>query len=156
MEHDREQRAAGIDLAAATIPQIGATWPTSMVEARADIVAFRLDGEGPAVSTTFVFQDQARVQPAAPGSYSLYLLATDTPEGYQPAYVWYRQAAREGKGVPVYFEHLDWDADGQTEVLLEVRGERARWNAVLEREGAEWKRTFEDPCGASAPSVREG
>ena len=156
MEHDRAQRTAGLDLAAAMIPQIGATWPASMVDARADIVAFQLAEGGPAVSTTFVFQDQARVQPALPASYSLYLLATGTSGQYEAAYVWYREATREGKGVPVYFEHLDWDGDGLTEVLLELRGERARWNAALEREAGEWIRTFEDPCGASAPSAPEG
>jgi hypothetical protein len=156
MEHDRAQRAVGIDLAAEMIPQVGAQWPSDMVAARADIMAFPLATGGAAVSSTFVYRDQALVQPAIPSSYSLFLLATGQGEAYSGAYGWYREAAREGKGVPIYFQHLDWDADGETELLLEVRGERSRWNAAVERVGSEWQRTFEDPCGAAASPVGEG
>ena len=154
-EHDRVQRAAGIDLAAVVIPQIGAVWPSSMVDARGDIQAFlQVDGQ-PGVSTTFLFRDQMRVQPAQAGSYSLYLLATPQGEQYRTSYVWYREAVREGKGAPRYSQHLDWDGDGQTELLLEVLGERHRWNAVVQRNGDEWTRTFEDSCGADAPPVQQ-
>ena len=165
LEHDRVQRAAGIDLAAAVIPQIGATWPSGMVEARGDIQALRQVNGQPAVSTTFVFRDQMAIQPAEPRSYSLYLFITAdaAPQDdqvllenqYHTAYVWYREASREGKGAPRYFQHLDWDGDGETEVLLEVLGERRRWNAVVQKRGNEWTRTFEDPCGAGAPKVQE-
>jgi hypothetical protein len=158
VESDRAQRAAGIDLAAEVIPQIGATWPSGMVEARADLQVFhQVDGQ-PAVSTTFVFRDQMKIQPAEPRSYSLYLLITAAAaadsgqvlaeQQYKTSYVWYREASREGKGAPRYFQHLDWDRDGQTEVLLEVLGERHRWNAVVQRRGNEW-------TGAAAPKVQE-
>ena len=153
LAHDRAQRAAGIDLAVELIPQIGAIWPNSMVEARADIVAFPLKQGGAGVSTTFVYRDQALVQRATPTSWSLFLLVVGQDEQYVRSYAWYREAGREGKGVPVYFQHLDWDGDGQTELLLEVRGERSRWNAAVESAGGEWTRTFEDPCGAAAPPV---
>jgi hypothetical protein len=163
-EHDRVQRAVGIDFAAEVIPQIGATWPTSMIEARGDIQAFPLVSGEPAVSTTFVFRDQMLMQRAEPRSYSLYMfiVADSVPQGgevllqqqYHTAYVWYREAAREGKGAPRYFQHLDWDGDGETEVLLEVLGETHRWNAVVQKRGNEWTRTFEDPCGAAAPKVQ--
>jgi hypothetical protein len=76
-------------------------------------------------------------------------------EQYQAGYVWYREAGREGKGAPRYFQHLDWDGDGETEVLLEVLGESNRWNAAVQKRGAEWTRTFEDPCGSEAPPVQE-
>jgi hypothetical protein len=150
LESDRVQRSAGIDLAGAVIPQLGATWPTSMVEARGDLAVATLDGR-PAVSTTFVFRDQMAIQPAQPTSYSLYLLATPDGERYRTAYVWYRQAASEGKGAPRFFESMDWDGDGKTEVLLEVLGERSRWPAVIEERGSEWTRTYEDACGVATP-----
>jgi hypothetical protein len=157
METDRAQRAIGIDVAAEMIPQIGAQWPaTDLATARGDIQAFPLATGGSAVSSTFVYRDQALVQPAIPSSYSLFVLATGEGEAYSRAYTWYREASREGKGVPIYFQHLDWDGDGETEVLLEVRGERARWNAAVERVGSEWQRTFEDPCGAAAAPVTQG
>jgi hypothetical protein len=167
LEHDRAQRSAGIDLAAVVIPQIGATWPTSMIDARGDIQTFGQANGLPAITTTFMFRDQMRVQPAEPRSYSMFLLLVpenDQPVtealpgpgyGYRTAYVWYREAQREGKGAPRYFQHLDWDGDGETEVLLEVLGERHRWNAVVQKRGSEWTRTFEDPCGAAAPRIQE-
>lgn len=119
-------------------------------------MALELADGRPAVSTTFVFRDQVEIQPAEPTSYSLYLLAApEDGDRYQPALVWYRVAGSDGKGAPRYFQHLDWDADGETEVLLEVLGERSRWSAVVEPRGGEWARTFEDPCGAAAPPVQE-
>ena len=156
MEHDRAQRAAAINLAAQMIPQLGATSPGDMVSARADIMAFPLTTGGAGVTSTFVYRDQALVQPATPTSYSLFVLATGQGEQYSRAYAWYRRAGSEGKGVPIYFQHLDWDGDGETEVLLEVRGERSRWNAAVQRVGNEWQRTFEDPCGAAASPVGGG
>lgn len=152
---DRTQRAAGIDLAAEVIPQIGAIWPSSMIEARGDLQALLQADGAAAVSTTFLFRDQMRVQPAQASSYSLYLLATPEGERYRTSYVWYREAAREGKGAPRYFQHMDWDGDGKTEVLLEVLGERHRWNAVVQEKGGAWTRTFEDPCGGAAPKVQD-
>ena len=154
LEHNLAQRTAGIDIATELIPQIGAAWPSSIVDARRDIAAFRLADGRPAVSTTFLFSDEARIQPAQAASYALYLMATPEGNQYRPAYFWYREARREGKGVPRYFQHLDWDGDGETEVLLEVLGERFRWTAVIQPAGDGWTRTFEDPCGAAAPPVQ--
>src|SRR5690606_39205926 len=68
-EHTLQQRSAGIDLAAGLIPELGATWPTSMVEARGDLMALELAGGQPAVSTTFVFRDRVAIQPADSTSY---------------------------------------------------------------------------------------
>ena len=155
LETDRIQRTAVINLAAEVIPQIGASWPSSLVEARGDLHALRTANGQPAVSTTFMFRDRMRIQPAEARSYSLYLLATSQGGQYRAAYVWYREAAREGKGTPRYFQELDWDDDGKTELLLEVLGERSRWTAVVEERDNEWARTFEDGCGAAAAPVPE-
>lgn len=150
---DRAHRIALLNLTAEVIPQVQARWPTDLVAARADMDVFRLQEGGPAVTGTFLFRDQLRVQPATPSSYSLFVMVTPQGEEYRPAYVWYRQAGEEGKGAAHYFDHLDWDGDGETEVLLEVLGERSRWTAALARSGEGWTRTFEDPCGAAAPPV---
>ena len=165
VEDDRVQRAAGIDLAAAEIPKLGATWPTSMATARVSLQALHIASGAPAVSNTFIFRDQNAIQPAEPRSYSLYLLAiadsvpkageTLLEASYKPAYTWYRVAGSDGKGIPRYFQHMDWDHDGKTEILLDVIGERHRWNAVIAQKGNQWTRTFEDPCGAAAPKIED-
>ena len=56
--------SAGIYLAAEVIPQIGASWPSSLVAARGDLHALRTANGQPAVSTTFMFRDKMRIQPA--------------------------------------------------------------------------------------------
>jgi len=156
-ENDRAQREAAIAAAARVIPEVGATPPAGdLINARADLMAFPLATGGSAVTSTFVYRDMGFVQPATPTSYSIFVLATGEGEQYTPAFSWYRDAGREGKGVPIYYQHLDWDGDGETEVLLEVRGERSRWNATVERKGNEWRRTFEDSCGAAASPIQAG
>jgi hypothetical protein len=156
-ENDRAQREAAVAAAARVISEVGATPPPGdLVNARADLMTFPLATGGFGVTGTFVHRDMAFVQRAQPASYSVFVLATGEGEQYTPAFSWHREAGRQGKGVPIYFQHLDWDGDGETEVLLEVRGERSRWNAAVERKGNEWRRTFEDACGAGAPPVQAG
>jgi hypothetical protein len=43
---------------------------------------------------------------------------------------------------------MDWDGDGEEEILLEVFGADARWWAALDRENGAWSIAFQDPCGA--------
>lgn len=153
LQDERVHRVALINLTAEVIPQVQARWPSDLTAARADLDVFALEEGGPAVTGTFLFRDQLRVQPTTPGAYSLFVMATPQGDEYRQAYVWYRQASEEGKGAAHYFDHLDWDGDGEAEVLLEVFGERSRWTAALARQGDVWGRTFEDPCGAAARPV---
>ena len=121
-----------------------------MLQARADIRAFqRRDSPEPSIAATFLVGDRLAVGNAEPDSYSLFLLGTRGPEGYTQDFVWYREAASDGKGAPRYFDHLDWDGDGLSEVLLDVFGSEDRWFAALGRQGVSWRRFFEDPCGPS-------
>ncbi len=154
-EDDRAQRIALLNMTGELIPQVGARWPTSLVAARKAMDVFPLQQDGTAIAGTFLFRDELAVQPTEPSAYSLFVMATPKGDGgdYEPAYVWYRLASQEGKGAARYFDELDWDGDGKSEVLLEVLGERKRWNAALAQRSGGWQRTFEDPCGANAPPV---
>lgn len=155
-EHDRAQRIASINLVGEIIPQVGARWPTSLEAARQDMQAFRLGDDGPdAFTATFVFRDRMGIAEAEPSSYALFLMGVQQDGEYRPAHVWYREAGREGRGVPRLFGHYDWDGDGETNILLEVLGERSRWTAAVTREGNEWHRVWQDPCGAAAPPVTD-
>ena len=114
-----------------------------------------MDEEEPAIAATFLFQDRLTVSPTVgEGAYALFLLGTVGPQGYRRAFTWYHRAEDGGKGVPRYFNHLDWDGDGRSEVLLDVLGAERRWFAGLARSGAQWTRSFQDACGpgASAPA----
>ena len=65
------------------------------------------------------------------------------------AYSWYRPVASSGKGAPRFFSRLDWDGDGDEEILLEILGEDRRWFAALNRISDGWVLTYEAPCGGS-------
>lgn len=157
-EDTRGQRLMALELFRRRILELGAAWPTSLVEAREDMQSFSLgDDEPPAIAATFVVGDRLAVGPADPDSYALFLLATVQAGEYRPAWVWYRPAASEGKGAPRYFERMDWDGDGETEILLEVLGETGRWTAALDRRDGAWVRVHEGRCGArTRPATSQG
>ena len=144
MEYD--QRAGSIAMATEAIRQVGAEWPPSLVEARGDIQTFRMDdAAGPSVAATFLLRDRLAVEEPGTGAWSLFVLGTSQGGAYRAAYVGYRSAA-QGKAAPRFFSHLDWDGDGDTEILLQVFGARGRWFASLAQRGGAWVQTFQDPC----------
>ncbi len=148
LDHDRDERAAALTLAGAALPEVGAPWPPSLLESRADIQAFRLpEGEEPSIASTFLYNDQLVVGEAGERAYALFIMGTRGPRGWENGFTWYRRA-QNGKGAPRYFDHLDWDGDGRSEVLLDVLGAGSRWFAGLSKRGDKWVRSFEDPCGA--------
>ena len=145
-----DQRAASIALATEAIPQAGAEWPPSLVGARASLDVFRLpEAQGPSVAATFLNGDRLEVGEAGPGAYSMLVMGTRVGLVYQPSFVSFKRAIT-GKAAPRYFAHLDWNADGNSEILLEVFGSATRWFATLGRQGGAWVQTFQDPCGAAA------
>jgi len=144
-----DPRAASISMAIGAIRQVGAEWPASLVESRADIQTLRMsDAAGPSVAATFLLRDQLAVGKPGQGAWSLFVLGTAQGGSYGAAYVGFRPADAQGKGAPRYFSHLDWDGDGDSEVLLDVRGERSRWFASLGQREGSWVQTFQDPCGS--------
>lgn len=145
--HDYDQRVASLALASDAIPDVGAAWPPSLLESRADIQAFRLpDAPGPSVAATFLFADRLAAAPAGEGAYALFVIGTQEGGAYRSSYIGFRRAD-QGKGAPRYFSHLDWDGDGDSEILLEVFGDSSRWYASLGQRGGAWAQTFQDPCG---------
>jgi hypothetical protein len=149
--HDYDQRVASLNLAGAAINQVGARWPAALLDARADIQAFRI-ADADAIAATFLLSDRLAVSEPGDHAYSLFLIGTAVPGGYRNSYVAYRPVAEDGKGAPRYFGHLDWNGDGAPDILLDVFGARSRWFAGLAERGGQWVRTFEDPCGAPKPA----
>ena len=147
-ENDYDQRVASLRLASEAIPVVGASWPPSLVESRADIQAFRLPEErGNTVAATFLVDDRLAVAPPGSDAYALFVMGSGASTGYPSSFVWYRRASDEGKGAPRYFSHLDWNRDGRSEILLDVFGTDHRWFAGLAQQNGAWVRTFQDPCG---------
>ncbi len=148
-QHDYDQRVASLEMATAEIPRAGAPWPADgILAARRDIQAFQPVGaDTESIAATFLYRDRLGVASPQEGAYSLFLIGAPGASGYQPAFVWYRSADSDGKGAPRYFGHLDWDGDGEDEILLDVFGAESRWFATVGRQGSTWDRVYEDACG---------
>ncbi|HUF74931.1 MAG TPA: hypothetical protein VMM35_01575 [Longimicrobiales bacterium] len=146
-----DQRVATLTWAGDAIPRNQASWPAEgLVEARRDIRVFQPAGApGPAVAATFMYRDRLAVTPAPQGSYALFVLGSQRGGEYLEDFAWYRLVGEGGKGAPRYFDHLDWDGDGDSEILLEVLGAARSWFAALGRRDGQWVRTFLDVCGAT-------
>jgi hypothetical protein len=71
--------------------------------------------------------------------------------GYTRTYARYQLVGASGKGAARFFSHLDWDLDGQDEILLEILGDGTRWWAGLERDAEGWNVAFEDACRPEPP-----
>ncbi len=150
IETDYAQRTASLAMASTALPQVGAPWPPSLLEARADVQAFQLpESDAPSVASTFLYNEELAASEPGPNAYSIFLTGTRAAGGYQTDYVGYRRADRDGKGAPRYFDHLDLNGDGSSEILLDVFGARNRWFAALARRNGTWVRSFQDPCGDS-------
>lgn len=158
--HGYDQRVASLNMMRGAIPALQATWPTSLLEIRRDIQVFQNPGdEAPTIAATFVYADDLRTGRAPSNAYSVFLLGEDHGTGYASSFITYRKMNDDGKGSPRFFDHLDWDGDGVSEVLLEVLGESTVWISGLDRTGDGWREVYHDGCGlpsqrsATAPDI---
>jgi hypothetical protein len=156
LQRDYDQGVATLNIAGEVIPRVGASWPAEgVLTARQDIRAMQLEGvSGQAVAATFLSRDQIAIGSPGQGAWAVFVLGVPTPNGYTEGYSWYRSVDTDGKGVPRYFSHLDWDGNGDAEILLDVFGANRRWFAGLSRRQGEWVRTFQDACGSGSSSGR--
>jgi hypothetical protein len=154
LQRDYDQGVASLNIVGDVIPRVGATWPVAgTLASRQDIQAFQMSGvNGQAVVATFVVNDEMAIAPPGQSAYAVFLMGLPSGGEYREAYAWYRAVDIDGKGVPRYFGHLDWDGDGESEILLDVFGSNRRWYAGLARRDGEWVRSFQDACGSGSSS----
>jgi hypothetical protein len=147
--HAYDQRVGTLSIAGEAIPRYGARWPAlGVLDARGHIQAFQLrNTPGQSVAATFLVDDDIAVGAPGARAYSLFIIGQQENNQYREAFSWYREADVEGKGVPTYFDHLDWNNDGTDEILLDVFGATDRWFASLSRRDSGWVRSYEDSCG---------
>jgi hypothetical protein len=156
LTHDYDQRVASLTYAQDAIPRLGAPWPQGgVLPTRQDIHAFQpLGADQPTLAATYVVRDQLTIGAPAPGAYTLFILASRVNGQFRETFQWYQAADSLGKQAPRYFGHLDWDGDGQGEILLDVFGSDRRWHVALEPSADGWTRTFASSCGAGATPAR--
>jgi hypothetical protein len=152
--HNYDQRVASLTMMRNEIPVLGANWPASILEIRRDIQIFQdAEQETPTIAATFVYEDELQTGSAPSDAYSVFLLGEDRGAGYQASFVTYRQVGEDGKGSPRFFDHLDWDGDGVSEVILEVVGESNNWVSGLDRGENGWTEVYHDACGLPSPTA---
>ena len=153
----RALRQASIDMIIDVIPSVGATWPSSVLESRQALNFFMLrEDQTPTIIATFTKNGSLEISPASEGMYSILLIGSNSDGvGYKPTYVDYRPAVPEGKAAGRYFDHLDLNGDGISEIILEVMGETSKWISVLGNTGDTWNRMYIDSCGPFDTSQNE-
>ncbi len=151
--HDYDQRVASIAIATETLRSVGATWPEGgVLSARDSITVYQLrNAPGMSIAATFTRADDPTTSAPGAGAYSLFMIGEENGDEYLPTFTWFRSVDDEGKGVPSYVDHLDWNGDGTDEILLDVFGSNRRWFAVLSRAEGGWVRSYQDSCGSSGP-----
>lgn len=147
-----DQRVAALAIAREAITRNGAIVPSDgVLGIREETRAFQpVDAATPWVATTFVNQDQLGLGSPSQGAYGLLVIAQPEGDGFGEAISLFRSVEAEGKGVPQYHDHMDWDGDGVSEILVDVFGATRRWFAALDRRDGQWVRSYEDSCGSGA------
>jgi hypothetical protein len=146
-----ELRSTGLRLAYTAIARSEAPWPPSVRGALRDMQTLYLHPDSaPALAATFAYQDQLAVGEAeGPNAYALFFVAEAEADGYGLSFVRYRRA-EDGKAMPRYFQHADWDGDAAAEILVELFGSEARGVLLLDRGPDGWREAFELPCAPPA------
>lgn len=143
-----ERRRLGLSLANRAIATVEAPWPPSVSGALRDLQVFHLHPDSsPAIAGSFAYQDSLEVgEPEGPNAYGIFFIAEGGPTDYDLTHLRYRRAAA-GKAMARYFQHADWDGDGDPEIVVEVFGVEGRGARLLERGSDGWEEDFELSCG---------
>ena len=125
--------------------QNGLQRPRSWTGAQRDLQALDvLRGGYPEMSSTYLVGDQLAIGPAEEEGYSVFYVAEYARRtGYTPIYQEVRKYDRDGKGAPKLIDHLDWNEQGEADMLVQVFGVRESWYEAISRDGGTWRRVWE-------------
>ena len=150
LSQDARLRAASLNLAQRMIPVLGVLWPPSIPEVRRDLQPFSLGlADGSALAVSFVYGDRLSVGNSTARAYSLFMLAAESGDRYEPIVTWH-QRATAGKAFPRFVGAHDVREVGTPDAVLEVFGETDRWFTVLGAEDEDWSILYLDACGEPA------
>ncbi|HEY0810508.1 MAG TPA: hypothetical protein VGD49_10125, partial [Longimicrobiales bacterium] len=105
-------------------------------------------------AATFLVGDELR-----PGGdnvgYSLFFVAQPGPQfGYDTVFVNFNDYPTAGRAAPRVVDFLDWNRDGQVDMLLQVFGPQGTWfESVSKNQRGEWQRSFRDRCERAGGAV---
>lgn len=127
------------------ILQAGLPRPRSWTGAQRSLEPVEIEeGAHPEMAATYLVGDSLGVGPADPQGYSLFYIADyETRRGYSPVYSEIRDYRRTGKAAPALIDYLDWDGDGEDELLVRVFGRDQAWYEVIAKDGGQWAKAWE-------------
>ena len=107
----------------------------------------------PGFATTFVVGDELRTGGDNLG-YSVFFIGVPGAQfGYDTTFVKFTNFPTDGKAAPRVVDILDWNRDGQVDLLLQVYGISDTWfEAVSKNAQGKWETTFRDRCDAPGAS----
>lgn len=134
--------------------ELPGNWQRAMAQLKPIPIANARDA---GFATTFVVGDELRMGGDNLG-YSLFFIGVPGAQfGYDTAYVKFVDFTKQGKAAPRVVDILDWNRDGQVDLLLQVYGISDTWfEAVGKNQRGEWQTMFTDRCeqgGASSIPV---
>lgn len=104
-------------------------------------------------TATYLTADQLQIGGDDSG-YSLFVVySPQAPAGYDTVYVSYTSYPDDGKAAPRVIDFLDWNRNGQVDLLLEVYGTASSWFEAVGRVDDQWRRTLRDSCDLAGPVV---
>jgi hypothetical protein len=158
-EPNRSMQVIGPILAERMIRARGAELPGNWQRAMAQLQPFPIANSRDAgFAATFLIGDELRSGGDNVG-YSLFFLAQPGAQfGYDTVFVSFTDYPTAGKAAPRIVDFLDWNRDGQVDLLLQVFGPAGSWfEAVSKNQRGEWERAFRDRCeraaGAAVPQA---
>lgn len=118
------------------------SWPRSQRDLQAlDLVP----GGSPEMATTFLSGDELAVGPPNAEGWSVfYVAAYEQRTGYNPVYSEVRDYRRGSKAAPKLIDHLNWNGQGGSEMLVQVFGATDAWyEAISSDRGGRWQKVWE-------------
>ncbi|MGQ0561711.1 MAG: hypothetical protein ACT443_07555 [Gemmatimonadota bacterium] len=124
--------------------ELPGNWQRAMAQLKPIPIANARD---PGFATTFVVGDELRTGGDNQG-YSVFFIGVPGAQfGYDTTFVKFTKFETDGKAAPRVVDILDWNRDGQVDLLLQVYGISDTWfEAVGKNQRNEWQTTFRDRC----------
>lgn len=102
--------------------------------------------DDPGFAATFLVGDTLGPGLDDDGSSLFFIALPQEQTGYVPVHAEYNEYASTGKAAPRLIDYLDWDRDGQVELLLQHYGTADTWLTAVGHAGNEWRSIFQHRC----------
>jgi hypothetical protein len=149
---DRRIRVLAPILANQALDARNATLPTNWSHALAQLTPFPVTGsDDAAFAATFLVGDTLAPGLDDVGESLFYVAVPRAQVGYDTVYVRFADYARTGKSAPRVIDYLDWNHDGQPDLLLDVYTTGRSHFMAVGGTGDDWHMLLDETCQPLPP-----